>query len=284
MATGWFWFCGMLVPVIGLVQVGAQSMADRYTYLPLIGVFIIVVWGADEIFACRGFSPATAGITAGLILLACGWRAGDQLSYWQNSETLGRHTLAVTTNNWIADYNLGYELDRQGQIDEALEHYRRAVAVKPFDADCLNRLGFDLTKKGRYAEALPLFETALQARPAFLDLHYNIATALLHLGRYDEAIEHYRTFLEHHPGHAPALSELGVSLGLRGDYDQAIVQFREALRYQPDNPETHFNLGKALALQGTIAEAKIELTEALRLKPGWTEAKDELDNLEKPAK
>ncbi len=283
LATGWFWFVGMLIPVIGIVQVGAQSLADRYTYLPLIGVFIIVSWGANEIFQRRHLPAPLPAVAAAIILLGCAWRTDDQLRYWRNSETLGRHTLSVTTDNWIAEYNLGWELDNQGQRDEAVELYRQAVKIKPYDADSLNRLGFDLTKQGNYAEALPLFQTALQVRPDFSDLHFNIANALLHLEKFDEAVPKYELFLREHPGHVEALNELGVALAAKGDLVHATDYFREALRHEPDNADAHFNLGKTLALQGKTIEAKTQIAEALRLKPGWEKAERELRNLETSA-
>lgn len=277
--TGWFWFLGMLVPVLGIVQVGAQAMADRYMYLPIIGIFVMVTWGAEWIFTQWRLPGWAVGLAAGMVLIACGARTVDQLQYWKNSEVLGEHAVAVTANNWMAEYNLGCELERQGRMSEALEHYRKAVEIQPRDADCLNRYGFALTKSGDYAEALPCFETALKLRPSFFELEYNIANCLLHLKRYDEALGHYQEFLQRQPDQVNALIGLGVCLGVKGDNGGAISAFESALKLEPENADAHFDLGEALAAQGKMDDAKRELTEALRLRPQWEEAESELKSL-----
>jgi protein O-mannosyl-transferase len=278
-ATGWLWFLGMLIPAIGIIQVGAQAMADRYTYLPLIGIFIMVAWGASEAFERLHFPSLASAAVAGLVLLACSVRTRDQLRYWQNSETLLSHAVAVTTNNWLAHYNLGLELDRQGRIDEALPHYRKVLAIKPGDTDALNNLGCALAKRKQYAEAIPCFETALRLKPGLVEPQYNLGRSLLQAGRTEEGIQHYQAFLRAFPEHAAAREELGVALALKGDLKQAVSEFREVLRLQPDNAEAHFNLGEALALQGKSDEAVAHLTEAVRLKPGWEDARRELRTL-----
>ncbi len=281
--TGWLWFFGMLIPVIGLVQAGAQAMADRFTYLPLIGMFILVVWGTNETFNHWRFLHAWRATIAGLVLLVCAVRTRDQLHYWRNTENLLGHAVAATSNNWIAHYNLGYELDRQGRTDEALVQFEQTYAIKPNDVDTLNELGCLLSKKGRYAEALPYFESALILKPDFSELHYKIAKALLNLGKTDEAIQHYQAQLRYQPDHLASLQGLGIALGLKGDMNQAIIQFQTVLRYQPADPDAHFNLGEAFAAQGKTSEAISNLTEALRLRPGWNEAERELHSLREGA-
>ena len=279
LVTGWFWFCGILLPVIGIIQVGAQAMADRYTYLPLIGIFILVAWGTHAAFIHWRLPVAVPVIMAGLALLACAVRTRDQLHYWQNTESLLGHAVAVTPNNWIAHYNLGRALERQGRLNEALMHFEQTFAIKPNDVDTLNELGCLLSKKERYAEALPYLESALILKPDFIELHYKIGKALLNLGRTDEAIRHYQAQLRYQPDHLASLQELGIALALKGDFDQAIIQFRAVLRYQPADPDAHFNLGKAFAAQGKTSEAIACLTEALRLRPGWDKAERELHSL-----
>jgi protein O-mannosyl-transferase len=284
LVTGWFWFGIMLIPVIGLVQVGAQSLADRYTYLPLIGVLIMFVWGANEIFA-RLRLPITIRTTAAsLVLILLGARADGQLQYWQNSESLLTHAIAVTENNWIAEYNLAWELERQGRSDEALQHYFLVAQIQPNDVDTLNNLGFLLAKKQDYPDALPYFERALRLKPDFVELHYDIGSAQLHLQKFDEAIGHLEIFLKARPEHVAALNELGVALGTKGELDRAMARFREALRYEPNNADAHYNLGEAFALQGKADEARTELNEALRLRPGWAEPEHELQSLNAPPK
>jgi Flp pilus assembly protein TadD len=282
--TGWFWFLGMLVPVIGLVQVGAQSMADRYTYLPLIGIFILVVWGSVEVLAKLRLPKTVGVIIAALILCACAARTMDQFHYWRDSESLLTHTIAVSKNNWIAEYNLGWELEHHGKPDEALSHYRAAATIQPNDADSEGNLGFLLGKKKDYAAALPCLEIAARLKPGDSGLQYNLANTLLHLQRYDDAIPHYEIFLQQHPDHVDALNELGVAYSLKGNLDAAIARYRQALHLRPDDANAHYNLGEALALQGRNGEARAELNEALRLRPGWDQPQRELENLNAPAK
>jgi tetratricopeptide (TPR) repeat protein len=147
LVTGWFWFCGILLPVIGIIQVGAQAMADRYTYLPLIGIFILVAWGTHAAFNRWRLPVALRVIMAGLALLACAVRTRDQLHHWQNTESLLGHAVAVTPNNWIAHYNLDRALEGRGRTDEALMHFEQTFAIKPNDVDTLNELGCLLSKK-----------------------------------------------------------------------------------------------------------------------------------------
>jgi tetratricopeptide (TPR) repeat protein len=247
--------------------------------LPSIGIFITVVWSADKFFSKWRLPSIAIVMVTSLILFACAVRTMDQLRYWQNSETLYAHAVSVTKNNWIAHYNLGYELLQRGRIDEALFHYRIAVQTQSRDVDSLNSYGFALTKKGDYENALPYFEKALQLKPSFHQLHYNIANALLHLNRFDDAREHFETFLQYHSNYVAALNGNGITLGVSGDTEKAIVQFETALRLEPNNPDTHFNLAEALIARGQNVRAKEQLTEALRLRPGWTQAENELRKL-----
>jgi tetratricopeptide (TPR) repeat protein len=283
LAVGWLWFIGMLVPVIGVVQVGAQSMANRYTYLPSIGLFIALVWPIAEIAARARFRPVWTGIAAASVLFALFSLTRLQLSFWKNTETLLSHAITITTNNWLAHFNLAFEFDRQGRTDEALEQYRRALAVHPLDPDTLNNIGCDLAKKKEYAEAVPSFEAALQLKPGFADAHYNLARCLLQLGRSREAIPHYEIFLRNNPDHETALREIGVALAMIGNLNEAIANLEKAIRLRPDDAQAHFNLGEALALQGKSTEARVQLSEALRLKPDWAEAKSQLQALESEA-
>jgi protein O-mannosyl-transferase len=300
-ATGWLWFLGTLVPVIGLVQVGEQLMADRYTYLSSIGLFIILVWGASV--ACdRWQLPKVlcAGV-AGLMLLSCVVQTRHQLGYWRDSEVLFHHTLAVTRKNWAACYNLGWYLDDQGRLDEALGYYRQSVEIEPRNPDPLNNIGVALVAKKQYAEAIPYFEAALKAQPNFFEAHNNIGKALEELQRFDEAIAEYRLVLQRKPDHVAALNNLGNALARKGQLpeaiqsyeaalrakpdqanahyglasalarlnrmDEAIDHYRLALQHNPDNAAAHNDLGLVLARQGNLDEAALQFREAVRCKP-----------------
>jgi tetratricopeptide (TPR) repeat protein len=280
LAVGWLWFIGMLIPVIGVVQVGEQSMANRYTYLPSIGLFIALVWTITEIASRARLRHAWTGIAATTVLLALFSLTRLQLSFWKNTEILLTHAISITSNNWLAHYNLAFDFDRQGRTDEALEQYRRALAVHSLDPDTLNNIGCDLARKKEYAQAVPSFEAALKLKPGLIDAHYNLARCFLQLDRSREAIPHYKIFLRNNPNHETALREMGVALAMNGNLHEAIASLEKAIRLQPDDAQAHFNLGEALALLGKSAEARLELSEALRLKPDWAEAKSQLQALE----
>lgn len=265
--TGWFWFLGMLVPVIGLVQVGEQALADRYTYLPLIGLFIILAWEAGA--ACRQWrlpKAACAGAAA-MVLFACAAQTRQQLGYWQNSETLYLRDLAVTRNNWLAAYNLGRFLDEQGRIDEALIYYQQAVTMEPRTSDALNNIGVILVGKKRYAEAIPYFERALKVEPGFYEAHNNIGKALEELGKLDEAIAEYRLVLQKKPDHVSALNNLGNALARKGQWPEAIQQYQASLQAKPDQVTAHYSLGSAFARLGRVDDAIVHYRQALQRSP-----------------
>lgn len=246
--TGWFWFLGTLVPVIGLTQAGYQAMADRFTYIPLIGVFLVLVWGAGEAFEhWRMPKAAIVGVVI-LMLAACAFRTQDQLRYWQDGESLFRHTAEVTENNYLAHYNLGTALARRDEVDEAMEHFFEAIRINPTYAEAHNNLGILLTMRGNLDEAIGHFQEALRLRPGYADAHLN----------------------------------LGYALVCRGRVDEAVRQYQEELRLKPDDAEGHFNLGIALAQLGRRDEAAAQFQEVLRLKPGFAEAGERLRALMVP--
>ena len=299
--VGWFWFLGMLVPVIGLIQWGTQTMADRFTYVPLIGIFIMMAWGAGEVWERRRVPKWAAGAIAVLVLGVCAVRAKDQLRYWQNSESLFRHTLAVTGDNIVALHNLGVALSGLGRSDEAMGCFRRALQIDPKYDEALFDLGNILAGRGQYAEAVIYFEDALRLRPDHFEVRNNLGNTLLKLGRtdaattqyqlalqlrpeaakihknlagvlatrgeFDEAILHYREALKQAPNDAGAHYSLGLALAVQGKWDEAIVQYTETLGLTPTNAEAHYNLGYALRVQGRLDEAVAHLREALRLRP-----------------
>jgi len=314
--TGWLWFLGTLVPVIGLVQVGVQSMADRYSYVPLIGIFIILSWGAEKVVT-RWRLPKLAAGTAGVLVLGvCSMLTRHQLGYWQNSETLFRHAIAVTENNIPAYDNIGYYFYRRGLFDEAITNYQQALRLNPDNANTLNNMGSALTRQKKYPEAIRYYEAALRLVPDYTDAHNNLGAVLytmgrtteairhydqaLHLapdnaeahnnlgnaliaqGKVEEAIEHYRQALKLNPNFTEALNNLGWVLAANKRYAEASLYYQQALRLNPDNPETRFILGCILVQTGRREEAVVQLKEALRLKPDYPEAKRELQALGVP--
>lgn len=208
LALGWLWYLGMLVPVIGLVQVGNQSMADRYTYLPLIGIFIVVTWWAAEVVS-QWRLPATgsAVIATGVISL-CGVLSAMQVRWWRDSETFFRHTLALTENNALAHLNLGTALAQEGKTAEAGEHFAEALRLAPSYAEAESNLGFTLAARGNYAAAIPLYRAALAVKPSLRGTHFLLANALNSQGDPAAAIPEYEAAVALAPDNDAALNDL----------------------------------------------------------------------------
>jgi protein O-mannosyl-transferase len=279
--VGWLWFLGTLVPVIGLVQVGIQPMADRYTYVPMIGLFVMLVWGLGDLAAERVAQPwrgrALAGATM-LALAACGVATFRQVQIWRDSETLFSRAVRVTTRNYLAHNNLGFYFSGKGRMAEAMEQYQLSLKIKPDYEDALNNLGYALAGQRKFAEAIPLYEAALRVRPRHAEVHNNLGNALSETGKIDDAISHYLVALEQNPEHADAHNNLGIALAMKGKLDEAVDHFHLAIRYKPNYASAHSNLGNALAVQHKLADAIKEYQESLRLKPEDPQAHNNLGN------
>lgn len=214
LVVGWLWYLGTLVPVIGLVQVGLQSMADRYTYIPLIGIFIVISWGAPELLRRWHYRKfVLAGAAVG-VLFSLAVLTYIQVGYWRNNIVLYEHAIEVTPENAWAQNNLGYALSLQGKKDEAIAHFRKAINI------------------GNEADA-----------------HYNLGTVLASQGKLDEAIYQFRESIRISPDYAKAHNNLGNALLYQGRIDEAIVSYREALRLNPEYVIAQENLKNALAVQ-----------------------------------
>ena len=278
LAVGWLWFLVMLSVVSGVAfQVGAYARADRFTYLPLIGVFIAAVWGLAGLFARWGAPKFLPGALAVAALAACGLQTQNQLRNWQNLETLFRHALAVTRDNMLAYNNLGYYLlTVHGQADEAIADFHEAIRINPADAGVWNNLGFAFAAKGRTDDAVACYEKSLRLDPDEADAHNNLANALSDAGKLDEAIRHYELALKARPDFADAHNNLGVLLAQEGRMDGAMEHFRAAVYYQPGNAGAHNSLGNIYALRQQFEDALPEYQTALRLNPSYAEAHNNL--------
>jgi len=278
LAMGWFWYLGTLVPVIGLVQVGMQSMADRFTYVPLLGLFIIVTWGACElahVWRLPEFAPAAAAI---VVLTACMVLTARQVLFWRDSETLFKRMIAANRNNYMAHYNLGNLYSREKKLDEAEANYEMALEEEPNYADAHNNFAGLLLDQKRYDAALQHYADAIRINPKYL-YYFNYANALADAAsaRHDtnefaEAVRAYGQALKLNPGSSDAHNNLGMTWEEQGREDDAVVEFREALRLQPDFELAHFNLANALARLGKLDEAIAEYGAAVRLNPGRAES------------
>ena len=288
--VGWLWYLGMLVPMIGLIQVGFQSRANRYTYLPHIGLYIMVAWGLTDAVASLPKRRPVLSAAGVVVLLLLTSLASIQTSYWKNSESLWIHTLRVTSDNAVAHNNLGnFYLDHD-RVDEALEQYKVSLDIsRPFAdqksrlglserayADAENNFGLALTKKGRTNEAVAHFERVLSRFANNPKAHLNMGNVLLNEGRPDEAIVHYRKALMAYPAYADAHFNLGNALVQKAEVDQAIAQYEQTLDIQPDFAEAENNIGIAFLRKGSVGQAIAHWDRALHIQPNFF---DVLNNL-----
>jgi tetratricopeptide (TPR) repeat protein len=238
--VGWFWYLGTLIPLIGLLQVSIQPMADRYTYLPSIGIGIMLAWGiplllkSEEMRIKRLFP---AGIISLVVLAVLSWQ---QCGYWKNSVSLFNHTLQSTKDNYLAHTNFGVALDAEGKKDQAFAHYLSALKINP-----------------NYDKA-----------------HYNLAMAYKEQGKIEASLKHFQETLSSNPKFPDAHNNIGIILEKYfKKYDEAIYHYEQELEIAPDNSGTHFNLGIALAMKGNLKEAEENFRQAINLKPDYKEAK-----------
>jgi Flp pilus assembly protein TadD len=271
--VGWLWYLGTLVPVIGLVQVGSQAMADRYTYVPLIGLFIIVAEGVSDLLGRWRHRRVVLSIVAGLLISILMILTTFQARHWQNDVTLFKHAAEVIADNHLGQSNLGAALFRQGKYQEAIVHSKEALRIKPDSAEPHNNIGLSLARLGRHQEAIVHWEEALRIKPDFADAHDNLGTALLNMGKYQEAVKHYREALRSKPDFLNAHNNLGGALRNLGKHEEAIAQFNKALKIKPDCAEARGNLGNIYAELGRPKEAITQFNEALRIKSDFAEVR-----------
>ena len=274
--VGWCWYVGMLVPVIGLVQVGAQAMADRYTYLPQIGLLMAVAWAAKDALRPRAYRGWAWRIAVALIvatLMGCAWR---QTSYWRNSETLWRHALDCSPGCSTAGNNLGTTLRDEGRLDEATACFRDVLQLKPNDVMLLNNLALSVNDQGQHAEALALLEKALELKPDEVHTQANLGLVLVACGRLDEALAECRKALDIKPDDAEAHNNFGNALAACGRFDEAIAHFQAVLNVKPNHAEAHYNLGIALLRKRQFDEAIVHFQKALAVKPRLVDAHNNL--------
>jgi len=280
--VGWFWYVGMLVPVIGVVQVGSQAMADRYTYLPQIGLCIAVTWSAAAVgktFLSAGKTRANVAggnvcaIVASVLVLVglmlCTWR---QTSFWQNSETLWARAVACAPENATLHDRLGIALANGHKLDAAIAEYRTAIEIAPDRASAHNGLGKALAEQGRNDEAVVEYQKALELKPDYADACNNLGVILADRGRTDAAAARFRQALKFKPGFALAHSNLAKILVKQGRGDEAISEYQEAIEADPDCADAHNDLGVIWANRGQFDAAIVEFRKALAIKPNLVKA------------
>jgi Flp pilus assembly protein TadD len=242
LTTGWLWYLGTMVPVIGLVQVGSQSMADRYTYIPLIGLFIIIAWGMSDISAKLPGRRIPVAVFSSIILIVfmiCAW---FQVGHWRNGVTLFIHAINVTRNNSIAHYELGHALDQSQKYDRAVTHYFKALQINPKYVEAHNNLGYNLSLQGKIKDAVYHYNQALRIDPNHVKAHNNLGNVLARQGNFKDAVYHFNKAIKVAPNYAGAYYNLGKIFSNHGETKKAFIFYYKALELNPEMTQVLYNL------------------------------------------
>ncbi|MFQ5883071.1 MAG: tetratricopeptide repeat protein [Candidatus Methylomirabilales bacterium] len=278
----WVCYVAILIPVSGIVQIGPQIAADRYSYLPCLGWAMFA--GAGLLYCWQGWISGHTGqrtfvLSTGLaavVVVGLGVLTWKQVQVWHDSERLWRHALAVEPKSYIAHSNLGVVLVDQGKLDEAISHYRQALQTRPSNADAHTNLGMALARQGKLDEAISHYRQALQTRPTHVQAHSSLGDAFADLGQVEEAMKHYQLALQIQPDDALTHNNLGNVLSQQGKVEEAIEHYQLALQIQPDLASGYNNLGAALFQQGKLDEAIKHYQQAVRIQPGYPDAHSNL--------
>ena len=296
--VGWFWYIGTFLPVIGIVQVGAHAMADRYTYIPLIGIFIMAVWGFNDMLADRRYQKTMAFTFTPILIVFFMAVSSIQIGYWRNSTLLFENALKSTQNNYLAHNNLGNIYFRRGLIDEAMNYYLNAIQIEPAFAVAHSNLGATLVRKGKIQQAIDQFNLALtidpgqndarqnlkntlvakdaiieetaakekkaQLEPENYKLHYELGALYQSLGKTDKALKQYESILSIHPRFVPAIERLASVQAERGDYLEAVYWYQKIIEIQPHNADIHYKISRLHADQKQFDDSIFWFKEALK--------------------
>ena len=280
LAIGWLWYLGTLFPVSGFVQAGGQSMADRFTYIPFIGLFIALVWGAAE-WLDRSQVGRKRRIAASVCLLtALLMNMRLQLDYWQDSTTLFGHGIRVTEGNFMAHNNLGSALMEDGKVDGALAQFSMALHIKPKEPHGLYNMGVALKRNENPQAATWYFSKALELNPNLAVAHNQLGIMLMTQARLEEAVEHFLKAVESNPQLVTAHNNLGAALMEQDKAGEAMEWYRRALRLAPNNARIHDNLGMALVQAGEVDQASQHFSEAIKIDPTYLQAQENLNRLQ----
>ena len=274
LVVGWLWFMGTLVPMIGIITVGEQAMADRFAYIPFVGLFIAVVWTLNEAFAKARIPSAWAIASASAILLACGWMTNQQLHYWHDEETLWRYTLGVTENNYMAHNYLALELAKSGRRAEAITHFRAARALHQYPPDQIVKLAHYEVRLGYPGEAVEECLAALKGSPppaVETAAYREMGRAFLDLHRYEEAEESYGEVLTRNPNDADALISSGLLALQSGDISLAVARFSHGTDVEPKDVN-FLLLAQALDRSGQADDARKAKAQAQKLSANLAES------------
>lgn len=270
--TGWLWYLGTLIPVIGIVQVGSQSHADRYTYVPLTGIFILVAWGGAALVRKFRIPGTVVGFTVVIVVSALTVLAHRQTGYWRNSKILFAHAIHVSPENYLVHKNYGAAMADEKRYEEAARHYRRAMQYEPNDENLYYNLGNALVELGRKKEAINMYRRAVRVDPEFAVAYFNLGNELARQKKYDEAVQAYREATRIRPNHVGYLVNLGNTFAMMNRSEEAVDIYLKVIRFDPDNIDAHINLGNALAVTGKTERAIEHYRRALQLSPNHVDA------------
>ncbi len=276
LAMGWMWYLGILIPVIGLVQVGDQSMADRYTYLPLIGLFIMAAFGLADLLPKWRYRKNILAISAGLILVAMSICTQFQLRHWKNSFALFKRAVEVTENNYLMHNNYGSALLGMNRLDEAFKHFQESIRINPQHEKALHNMGVVAIGKGNIDQAVTYFEKALEIDPNYANAHYKMGSALANQGKYDQAIKHFNDVLKIDPQRPMLHYDLAKIHFKKGNFDLVVKHCTEALRLKPDFIEARINLARVLLKLEKTQQAVDQYYQILKFVPNHIEVLNEL--------
>ena len=275
-AVGWLWYVGTLVPVIGIVQVGIQAMANRYMYMPMLGLLIIIAWAVKELIDWRPHLRTVAAVSATIVLSLAVILTRMQVKHWQNDMTLCEYTLKVTKNNALIENNYGGAFIEAKRFDEAALHFKKSLLIIPVYADARNNLGKVYLKQEKFSEAVACFNEVLRQNGDSTQTHYCLAVALNAQGKYNDAVKHFAAVLSLDPKYPSARDKMGFALIAANRPNEAIACFNELLRQNRDSAEAHYNLAIALGMQKKYDEAIEHLAKVLQLNPAYPEAHNKM--------
>jgi len=268
--SGWFWFVGILVPVIGLVQAGPQAMADRFTYLPSLGLTMVAVWAIAGIVPHLPFGRSGAAALGGVVAVLYLVATHQQLSHWRNTITLFEHTLANTSNNYIAHYNLAEAMSAKGMLTESIPHYEECIRISRNSEDAWNNLGVVYARLGQRDKATEHYLEAMRLNPQYAAAHFNYGLIHYFQQRMDDALAKFNETLRLSPGHFQAWCWIGRVYVEQGRLDEARQSFLRSLEFNPQYHEAHYELGVLLMNQGETTAAIQHLQKVRQLQPDYT--------------
>jgi tetratricopeptide (TPR) repeat protein len=276
--VSWLWYATTILPVIGIIQIGDFAMADRYHYLPSIGIAIGLAWGIPSLINenIRGKILFPIGMAFFIVLSVLSWK---QCGHWKNSITLFSHALQVTKDNYLAHSNLGLFLCTEGKINEALDHYNKAIRIKKDNAIIYTNRGVVFTKTGKYYEAINDFNEAIRLKPDYADAYSGRGNVYVKLDQHQIAIEDYNKAIVLNHNDIKAYNNRGVAYYILGQYQQAVEDYNEAIRQKPDYAYAYYNRGNAYYKLGQYQRVVENYSETIRLKPSYVRAYNNRGNV-----